>query len=1144
MSNEHDPELSWKSNAKLKQSPCGRTECRDETDEGHSSKTTDRPQNVFNWKTIKHWPGNCFQRSTVEPGNYSQGTVEGSQRDPCLQTIEDSQDNSVPGRGESLSGLGAEQGSSMWKRDENLAEQRNLSAIWDLGKAMKMNEKRQPEESASSSQKMDDDESEISKKHFYVGSPAESSDLETSWNMEYQNNCSSKFVKCSPRTPTFMTLALDVSYAGLDTSGLLNVQSSSKPDTDAPELWNDVSIVECLRNKSSCYDESTPEERVEALKEVLAETDIHEGDGVVSDFLFHVARTKYGKIYIRVIRTMLLNRVLCSNRVSQMTKTYNDIEAVTRLLEEKEKDLELTARIGKELLSHNQKLEATVTSLESDLKEANERITQLTHEVAKKTELIQILTNDAEESSSEAGTPTGIRGINLDILQKKISSLEDENKQLRTEFSKLMHEADTSEEQEARLVEDIAAQLASANMEVDGISEELDRQKDENRLQHEQIVSLTAKLDETELRLAQLMVEHDEVGATLLITRDNQNTLASELAEFKDRYAEVVNLLAETQEQLRKQRKKGMPTVRGGSLFPSIGAVPQPDSIASELESSLYSELSLDSGISADRIPTYKKVFETVRSASRGKPYPVDTNQFPRIGSMTTSTLSSSSTGPRMSSKQTRALTSIFPSLESTGRSDSESSLLTDSEEYPGPQQTGVPGAPGAADLEAALRRLTPAEVLTRRACLSTGTGYSYDYDGGTRSPSTFVPLGCRTPDSIMSTGSSGNLSGYSSNAWRIPEKLQIVKPIEGSQTLHHWTQLATPTLGGLLEERPGVKTRGGRGLEDLGLVTFTLSDLEEDEEYTNPGKMFQETDSVYTFTNSTVLHPDDHTSVTPSIVGSRVATAPSSALNSGMNSGMSTPRTLSRRNSTSTFSTTLGLAKMLNERGIKAVTPPPVSTPSEKKNFTPTATPCNSPDTSPPESRSSSPSPESGISLGILSTGAELLKRTFGGETEVKRKRTVLSRSDKKALTSIRLVEKLERIGIDTIMASTVGSSISPLALQGSLYTRRATESPMAQLTFLKSSMSSSGSQEKLSPSSSTISDSSSIERNEMTQDESMPNRESSQRQRRTGARTTRPDLGQVTPAIPVTVSKESPAQSALGTISSLLFGRKGGLL
>ncbi|CAK9822035.1 Trafficking kinesin-binding protein milt [Anthophora retusa] len=823
-----------------------------------------------------------------------------------------------------------------------------------------------------------------------------------------------------------------------------------------------------------------------------------------------------------------------------MTKTYNDIEAVTRLLEEKEKDLELTARIGKELLSHNQKLETTVTSLEAGLKEANEKITQLTHELAKKTELIQILTNDTEESSSEAGTPTGVCSISLDMMQKKISSLEDENKQLRTEFAKMMHDADSSEEQEAKLVKDIAAQLANANIEVDGISEELDRQKEENRLQHEQIISLTAKLAETELRLAQLMAEHDEVGATLLITKDNQNTLASELAEFKDRYTEVVNLLTETQEQLRKQRKRGMPTVRGGSLFPSMGAAPQPDSIASELESSLYSEFSLDSGISTDRIPTYKKVFETVRSASRNTTCAVDGNQFPRLGSMTTSTLSSGSTGPRMSCGQIRPMVSTFPSLDSTGHSDSEGSLITDSEDYPGPQQTGVPGAPGAADLEAALRRLTPAEVLTRRACLSTGAGYSYDYDTGTRSPSTFIPIGCRTPDSIMSTGSSGNLSGYSGNTWRIPEKLQIVKPIEGSQTLHHWTQLATPTLGGLLEERPGVKTRGGRGLEDLGLVTFSLSDLEEDEEYSNPGKLFQDTGSIYTFTNSTVLHPDDHTSVTPSIVGSRVATAPSSALNSGM----STPRTLSRRNSTSTFSTTLGLAKMLNERGIKAVTPSSVKSPNGERNFTPTATPCNSPDASPPESRSSSPTRESGYSLGLLSSGAELLRRTFGGETEVKRKRTILSRSDKKALTSIRLVEKLERIGIDTIMATTVGSSISPLALQGSLYSRRTTESPMGQLIFLKNSISLSGSQEKLSPSS-AASDSSSTKRRmvEKKQDESISNRDST-RQRRTGARATRPDLGQVTPAIPVAVTKESPAQSALGTISSLLFGRKGGLL
>jgi len=58
---------------------------------------------------------------------------------------------------------------------------------------------------------------------------------------------------------------------------------------------------------------------------------------------------------------------------------------------QKEKDLELTARIGKELLSHNNKLEGHVAALETELKSANEKIEQISHELIKKTELIQVL---------------------------------------------------------------------------------------------------------------------------------------------------------------------------------------------------------------------------------------------------------------------------------------------------------------------------------------------------------------------------------------------------------------------------------------------------------------------------------------------------------------------------------------------------------------------------------------------------------------------------------------------------------------------------------------------------------------------------------------------------------------------------------
>lgn len=99
--------------------------------------------------------------------------------------------------------------------------------------------------------------------------------------------------------------------------------------------------------------------------------------------------------------------------------------------------------------------------------------------------------------------------------------------------------------------------------------------------------------------LLQLTAENEELSSNLHITRENQGQLAGELADLKDRYAEVLSLLRDTQEQLRRQRRKGMPQARGG-LFSTLGPVTNPDSLASELESSLYSELSLDSGIGAD----------------------------------------------------------------------------------------------------------------------------------------------------------------------------------------------------------------------------------------------------------------------------------------------------------------------------------------------------------------------------------------------------------------------------------------------------------------------------------------------------------------------------------------------------------------
>ncbi|XP_054742299.1 trafficking kinesin-binding protein milt isoform X2 [Anastrepha obliqua] len=771
--------------------------------------------------------------------------------------------------------------------------------------------------------------------------------------------------------------------------------------------------------------------------------------------------------------------LLCGNRVSQMTRAYDDIEAVTRLLEEKEKDLELTVQIGKELLTQNNALESRIAELEADLKASNEDRAQLVHELHKKNELIAVLTNDSDEGS-ENDTPTFSKSITLDLLQKKIASLQDENKSLKLEVVQIASQTDAVEAQERQLMEDITAQLNEANGRFGGMSLELERQREENRLQHEQIISLTARLSEAEMRLHQLTHDNDEHVTLLNITKENQNSLAVELLEFKQRYQEVLALLQEAQEQLRNQRKKTMPQAR--SSFISSSGLLQPESLQCELmESSMYSENSLDSGISGDThraermgrlmsqlpgiygggggaagsayaigvgvgtLPPYKRVFETVRCASKTGNYMDSGNSsMTQLGAMAMS----SSVGPRMSAMPYRG--AAFDDNPMGLKTLSCGSLASQSDDgYPA-APSGVPGAPGAKDLEAALKRLTPAEVLARRAMLSYAPVGTYTYDEQPTITNT-LPQGIRTPDSIMSTGSSGisstNMSA-SMQQWRLPEKLQIVKPIEGSQTLHHWSRLATPTLSGLLEERPGVTIRGGRGLDDLGMQVYTLSDVEEDVSDDLPGKQFEASGCTYTYTTSMVMHPDDGLNDLSFLSQSQLSSRMASASTSRQPSCPPTPHGgLSRKNSCSTFSVNLGLASMLNERGIKAVTPSALNTPAGP-NFSPTVTPCNSPEGSPP--RSSSPEPL----FGILSTGADIIRRKLIGDIErpnrnqaqQKQQKIMLSRLERRALRSLKLVEKVESIGLENIIVAhpnAMSQMASGIASRSS--------SPMAQLISLK---------------------------------------------------------------------------------------------
>lgn len=280
-----------------------------------------------------------------------------------------------------------------------------------------------------------------------------------------------------------------------------------------------------------------------------------------------------------------------------------------------------------------------------------------------------------------------------------------------------------------------------------------------------------------------------------------------------------------------------------------------------------------------------------------------------------------------------------------------------------------------------------------------------------------------------------------------------------------------------------------------------------------------------------------------------------------------------------------------------------------------------SSPFTEGSPTRSRSPERDQTLLTGFISTGADMLRRKIVGETSrpsrpmSARNKVLLSRQEQRALRSIRLMEKVESLGLDNIITSHQPVGISPLALQGSpslTGSRSRTASPMAQLTSLKnisqrgedgyafdrgsirSALSQATFSDIDSDTNSECSTTSSVDRiegNKSTASKPVTHhpspsrntgpttqptdgrlkqmqRQKSRRGMMNGANGQRPDLGTVAGKVRSDLGKvsrsnnesnsysavspkreerptiqQSVAQSFVGSISSLFFGRKGGL-
>uniref|UniRef100_A0A7N6A895 Uncharacterized protein n=1 Tax=Anabas testudineus TaxID=64144 RepID=A0A7N6A895_ANATE len=523
--------------------------------------------------------------------------------------------------------------------------------------------------------------------------------------------------------------------------------------------------------------------------------------------------------------------LLCSERVGQVTKTYHDIKAVTHLLEEKERDLELAARIGQSLLKQNQELTERNEMLDEQLEIAKEEIAQLRHELSMRDDLLQFYASTEEIENAESHSPlkrnessSSISNfVHYDFLQQKLKGLEEENRKLRLEVCNLTTETTNYEEQEQELMMVCVEELSSVNKQVVDLSEELARKVEDCVRQQEEISSLLAQIVDLQARCKMLTHENEELNQHLSASRENQLKLKSELKDLQDKYSQCEDMLREAREDIKNLRNKTLPnsTVQ---RYTALASVLPMDSLAAEIEGTFRKGLDTPAPSEYKNHPW--RVFETVKVVNKSGRLRSQCQSPALPGSSPVSVRSSCTSTPR---------TSYY---------GSDNASLTLEDNVSGPKRLGQPGTPGGQDLEAALRCLSvrqqnhsserPFFDVERERKLRAlaanceegegSSGFLTPNDSLASSPAASTGTNYSNGSSRHSCGSSGGSRSY------LPDRLQIVKPLEGSVTLHQWQQLAKPNLGGILHPRPGVLTKDFRELEVDIQHVYSLNDLEEDE--------------------------------------------------------------------------------------------------------------------------------------------------------------------------------------------------------------------------------------------------------------------------------------------------------------------------
>ncbi|KAJ1350051.1 hypothetical protein KIN20_005756 [Parelaphostrongylus tenuis] len=252
------------------------------------------------------------------------------------------------------------------------------------------------------------------------------------------------------------------------------------------------------------------------------------------------------------------------------TVTSVDRTSLVEKLMQKDRDLEVAAKLGQALLEQNKDLQQRTEFLEESLAKSSEEMVQLKHELDRKAELLRVYCHyDDDGFTCETMD---------DSLKKRFERIKLENVQLKHDVFSMRKEMENQIDRDRKRYEEVSRQFEQAQQQIAALHAQVVERGEDYAAQSVVVEKLLREISLKCCRERELTAENADLSRQVDEALQRQNELGTQMNELQERYTELRSMFCDAEEEL--SRFRSAPPKRAGSIDSLY------DSLASELENS------------------------------------------------------------------------------------------------------------------------------------------------------------------------------------------------------------------------------------------------------------------------------------------------------------------------------------------------------------------------------------------------------------------------------------------------------------------------------------------------------------------------------------------------------------------------------